>query len=373
MEKRPFGKTGLETSLLGFGGFHLCEIPFKEVQYLLNAYLDEGGNYIETAPSYGNGESEIKVGKAVSHRRGEYILVTKAHARDKEACMASIEQSLINLQTDYIDVLLMHAVGTMEDLNQILGENGAIKAAVKAKEQGKIKHIGISMHGQPDVLIEALKRFEFEAVMTTINYFDGCNFPEINKELVPQANEKNVAIILMKALADGYLWKSSKVAFQYALSQPVSVVVAGINTREMLHMDLDYVNNYKKMTDAEVQDLLHTAPELGTYVCRQCGLCMPCPQGIDITGLFLLEGLYDRQMGDGNVSDSGQYALKERLKHWFRGEKRAVKTYGEMPIKADACNDCGECVSKCPYGIDIPEKLRNVDYKLDHHFGKIYE
>ncbi len=373
MEKRPFGKTGLKTSLLGFGGFHLCEIPFSEAEYLLNNYLDAGGNYIETAPSYGNGESEIKIGKAVSHRRSEYILVTKAHARDEAGCWSSIEQSLMNLKTDYLDVLLMHAVGTMEDLDLILGENGAIKAAEKAKAQGKVKHIGLSMHGQADVLIEALKRYDFEAVMTTVNYFDDCNFPEIQKVLLPLANEKEVGVILMKALADGYLWKSSEVAFRYALDQPVSVVVAGINTRAMLEMDLAYVENHQKMSDEEVEELLLSAPELGKYVCRQCGLCMPCPQGIDITGHFLLEGLFDRQMGDGNVADSGQYALKERLKHWFQGASRAKEAYKEIPVKVSACNNCGECSAKCPYGIDIPAKLRNIDYKLDSKFGKIFE
>lgn len=374
MEKRSFGKTGLETSLLGFGGFHLCEIPYKEAEYLLNAYLDQGGNYIETAPSYGNGESEIKIGKAVSHRREEYILVTKAHARDEAGCMASIDQSLINLQTDSIDVLLMHAVGTLKELNQILGENGAIKAAEKAKAQGKIKHIGISMHGQPDVLIDALKRYDFEAVMTTINYFDACNFPEINNELVPLALEKNVGIILMKALADGYLYKSTEVAFKYALSQPVSLVVAGINTREMLQLDLDFVHNHKNITEQELKQLLHTAPELGNYVCRQCGLCSAaCPLEIDIPQVFLLEGLCDRQMGDGNVADAGLFALKERLKGWFQGDKRAKQEYSELAVKADVCNSCGECLAKCPYHIDIPAKLRNADYKLDNHFGKIYE
>src|SRR5512137_881480 len=117
MQKRNFGKTGLQTSLLGFGGFHLCEIPVAEAGYLLNRYLDAGGSYIETAAGYGDGESEMKIGQTVSKRRGEYVLATKTGERKKEGALASIERSLKNLQTDHLDLIIMHAVGKMEDLD----------------------------------------------------------------------------------------------------------------------------------------------------------------------------------------------------------------------------------------------------------------
>jgi uncharacterized protein len=296
MESRDFGKTGIQTSLLGFGGFHLCEIPYDKSEILLNSYLDKGGNYIETAPSYGKGESELKIGKAVGHRRSEYTLVTKGHDRDYEGFKQTFEDSLKRLQTDYVDVLLMHAVDSMATLDKILGEGGAIKAAEEAKAAGKVKHIGLSMHGQPDVLIEALKRYPFEAVMTTINYLDVCNFPEILTELVPLAHEKGVAIILMKPVGDGYLYKSVEPAFRYAFSQGVSVVVAGMNTMKMLENDFELAESFVPMTEGETTLLFETATELGDYVCRQCGACMPCPEGVDITGMFKLEGIFDRQM-----------------------------------------------------------------------------
>jgi len=118
VEKRKFGNTGLKTSLLGFGGFHLLEIPASEAEYLLDTYFDAGGNYIETAASYGNGESELKVGKVMKRRRKDLILATKTGLRDKAGCLESLDKSLKNLNTDYIDLLLMHGVGTMEELNK---------------------------------------------------------------------------------------------------------------------------------------------------------------------------------------------------------------------------------------------------------------
>lgn len=364
MEKRKFGKTGLETSILGFGGFHLLEIPFMEAEVLLNAYLDAGGNYIETAASYGDGESEIKIGKAVSKRRNEYILTTKTAERGKEGFVASLDRSLANLNTDHVDLILMHAVGTMAELDTILGPGGAMEGFFEAKNQGKARFVGISMHGQPDVLIAALKRYPFDAVMTTINYYDRFNFPEIENELVPLAQEKGAASILMKPVADGLLWKSAPKAFRYALSQPVSVVVAGINTSEMMQRDLQYVNEYSPITEEEKEEIFRNAPELGNYVCRQCNLCVSCPEGIPIPEIFRYEGYFDRQMANGTVIDAAEYALRDRLRFWFGNREMAAEKYAALGTKADKCTKCGVCMPKCPYGIDIIRKLEIADYKL---------
>jgi uncharacterized protein len=364
MQTRDFGRTGLKTSILGYGGFHLIEIPVHEVDYLLNSYLDAGGNYIETAAGYGNGESEMKIGKTVSHRRTEYILTTKTGERNMQGCLASIDRSLENLNTDYIDLLLMHAVGTIDDLEIILGKGGALEGAEKARNAGKIRFIGISMHGQPDVLIKALNEYNYDAVMTTINYYDKFNYPEIEDVLIPLANKKRTAIILMKPLADGLLWKSSEQAFKYAFSQDVSVVVTGINNREMLENDLRYAGQFEPMTQSEKENLYKSAPELGNYVCRQCGKCLPCPEGLDIPAIFKYEGYFDRQMANGVVTNAAEYALKERLRFWYGNNALASARYGELDVKADKCTKCGDCLSRCPYDIDIIRKLSIVDYKF---------
>ncbi len=364
MEKRKFGKTGLETSILGFGGFHLLEIPVKDAGFLLNTYLDAGGNYIETAASYGDGESELKIGKTVSSRRQEYILATKTGERTKEGFIASLDRSLTHLNTDHVDLILMHAVGTMEELDTLLGPGGAMEGFDEARRQGKARFVGISMHGQPDVLIAALKRYPFDAVMSTINYYDRFNFPEIENELIPLAQKKEAAIILMKPLADGLLWKSAPQAFQYAFSQPVSVVVAGINNTDMLQRDLKYANEFSPITEIEKQEIYRNAPELGNYVCRQCKLCDICPEEIPISDIFRYEGYFDRQMANGVINDSAEYALRERLRFWFGNKELAAMKYAGLETKADQCTKCGACLPACPYRIDIIRKLEIADYKL---------
>jgi len=361
MEYREMGKTGLKTSLLGFGGFHLLEITQKKAEKLLNAYLDAGGNYIETAASYGDGESERKIGASISKRRDEYILVSKTGTRDKESARLQIDETLRNLRTDHLDILLMHGVASPEDFETVL--NGPYQAALEAQAAGKVRHIGGSMHGWPGGLIEALNRGCFEAVMSTINYYDRCNYPEIENTLLPLAREKGAGIILMKPIADGFLYRNADAAFRYAFGKPVSVVVTGMNNEQMLSENLRRAENFIPMSAREEDELLASAPELSDYVCRQCGKCA-CPKGVDIMEIFAGEGYYDRQMARGEVDDTAQYALMERLRFWFGNAELGRQRYEKLEKQADSCDGCGLCLPMCPYGIDIPHKLALADYKL---------
>lgn len=369
MQKREFGKTGLKTSILGFGGFHLLEIPATEAAYLVDKYLDAGGNYIETAASYGNGESELKIGQVMKMRRHACVLATKTGQRTKEGALKSLHASLQNLNTDYLDLFIMHGVKTKEELDTILGPNGAMEAVCQAQKEGKVKHVGISMHGHPHTLIDALERYPFDAVMSTINYYDRFNFPEIEEVLLPMAQQKGTAVILMKPIADGLLWRSAPQAFRYAMSMPVSVVVTGMNTQEMLEKDLQYAKDFTPMSKREKEDLFKNAIELGTYVCRQCNKCLPCPQDIPIPEIFKYEGYFDRQMRDGIVRDPGEFALRDRLRFWFGNQEIAKEKYGQLARDIIHCIKCGKCSSRCPYDIDIVRKLKIADYKLS---GKKY-
>ena len=158
MQRRRLGRTGLEVSILGLGGFHLLEISTASAHAIIHRYLDSGGNYVETAPQYGAGESERKIGPIMALRRDDCILATKCHTRDAESASRSIDHSLSLLQTDYVDLLFMHHVQSLDELERILADDGALRAAEAARDAGKTRFIGISNHGHPEVVIEALKR-----------------------------------------------------------------------------------------------------------------------------------------------------------------------------------------------------------------------
>lgn len=364
MERRKLGRTGLEVSILGFGGFHLLEISLAEARGLLNRYLDAGGNYIETAAEYGHGESERKVGSVMAGRRQECVLATKCHVRDADGAATVIDDSLDRLQTDYVDVLYMHHVQGFAELDQLLAGNGALKAAEAARAAGKVRFIGISNHGHPEVMMEALRRYPFDVIMTGFNYYDRFNFPQIEDELLPLAQEKDAGVVGMKVVADGFLWRSAEAAFRYAWSLPIHVMVAGMNTANYLEMDLALARGFTPMTGEEKERLFFDAPELGTYVCRLCDKCLPCPEHIDIPRVFQVEGLYDRQMWDGLVRDPGDFWLRNSLRFWFGNQDRAKAAYAALPVTADACTDCGDCEPRCPYHLPIVQKLRHTHYKL---------
>ncbi len=364
MERRILGRTGLETSILGIGGYHLLEIKDADAKAIIHRYLNVGGNYVETAAEYGDGESEQKIGSVMAERRDECILASKCHIRERSEASSFIARSLKNLQTDHVDILFMHHVQTQDELKRILAPDGALRAAEEARKAGQVGFIGISTHGHPQIMIQALEKYPFDVVMTNFNYLDHFNFPLIEEELLSLAKEGDVGIVGMKAVADGFLWRSAELAFRYAWSLPIHVIPAGMNTLAMLEQDVTYARNFTPLSNIERERLFTEAPELGNYVCRQCNKCLPCPEHIDIPNIFKFEGWYDRQMWDGIVRDPGDYALRERLRFWFENEERARAAYVALSNKADACVECGECEPRCPYKLPIIDKLRNTHNKL---------
>jgi predicted aldo/keto reductase-like oxidoreductase len=384
MERRMLGKTGASVTILGFGGFHMLEISQVEAARMAHYYLDAGGNYIETAASYGNGESEQKLGQVVGVRRQECFLVTKIGARDREGAEKLLERSLKNLRTDHVDLVLAHGVQSLAEFEQANSVDGALRALEAARQAGKVRFIGLSGHGQPDGLIAAIQRYPFDAVMTGVNYYDHFNFAETEGRLLPLALERGMGSIGMKAIADGYLYRSPCQALRYAWSLPIHTMVAGVNSMEMLKDDLRWAEEFRPMDEAEKDELFHSAIELGSYVCRQCDKCLAYGRGLNIPRLFMLEGWFDRQMWDGVVRDAADYALRNRLRFWFGQRERAQALYALEPIKPDLRSDYAEAQAlyalepikpdlrsdyaeaqaHCPYGLPIAQKLRIAHYKL---------
>lgn len=363
MPMRKLGKTDDMLSILCFGGFHLCEAMPADAEHMLNYYLDQGGNFIETAVSYGNGDSERKIGRVMKTRRSECFLSSKTHFRTKDEAASSIDTSLSNLQTDHLDNIFVHCLTTQDELDTVLGPNGAMEAILKAREAGKVRNISVSAHN-PEILFKALQAYPFDAMLEWMNYYDYFNFPMIFDQIVPYCLNKGIGMIAMKPVADGLLYRSPGNAFRWVWTLPITSIAAGNNNMAMLKTNIKHAKSFEPMDEDEKQKLYRTAPEYMNYVCRQCDQCVKNDLGLDIKAIFEMEGYYDRQMYTGDVPDPAEYALRERLRFWFGNQAMAQERYAKLENKIPKKLDKRSIHGKCPYNIDVPRKLRIAAWKL---------
>ena len=366
LPRRPLGATGEELTIVGFGGYHLLEVSPEKAEKLLNFYLDAGGNFIETAIAYGDGESERKIGRVMQHRRRECFLSTKTPARTQQKAAKHIQRSLENLNTDWLDNLFMHNVASHEDLDRIMAEDGALRAAENARRRGEVRHISITGH-DPHVLLRAVKSYPFDFIMEWINYYDYFNFPIIYDELLPDCRQRDIGIVAMKPVADGLLYRpeSARNAFRWVWSQPgVTSAATGNNTMYQLASNLALAKDLVPMAAEEKQKLYREAPELSNYVCRRCGECVPNGLDLDIPRIFGLEAYYDRQMRPGPVMDLPDEWLRKRLSHWFHNEDYAQEQYSKLDTKVSEDTDATGVEERCPYDLPINDKLHWVHKKL---------
>lgn len=254
IEKRPLGKTGLEATILGLGCVAIGYGPhsIKEGAKIVEACIDAGINYIDCASSYGNAEE--KVGAVMKNRRKEVVLTTKTLERDKDSAWREINRSLERLKTDYVDLLQIHSINSMDQLDAVTSKNGSLIAAIRAKEQGMCKHIGITGHTRPDVLKEAINRYPFETALVPLSSTDKL-INDFGDALFPIAKEKSFGIIAMKVLAAGRVTDYVAESLRYAMSLPVSTAIVGMGTLAEVRQNVEVAKNFKPMSAAEMKAL----------------------------------------------------------------------------------------------------------------------
>ncbi len=335
MEYRVLGKTGLKISRLGFGGIPIQRIDAAGTKVLMQRLLEAGVNYIDTARGYTVSESYL--GEALEGIREHFILATKSMARTKDAMAADIETSLKNLRTDHIELYQVHNP-TVQQLEQVIAEGGALEALFEAKAAGKIGHIGLTAHSV-EVFEKALELDWVETIMFPYNIVE-----THGEELIKKCTEKNVGFVDMKPLAGGAI-EDAKLAMRFIAANPdVTVIIPGMAEEKELEENLAAMENTAPLTEEELAGVKKVREMLGTQFCRRCNYCAPCTVGINIPGVFLFEG----------------YLLRYGLEGWARDR------YDSMPVTASACVECGACEPRCPYGLPIREMMK----KAAAEFGK---
>jgi aryl-alcohol dehydrogenase-like predicted oxidoreductase len=267
MPMRTLGRTGVEVSLIGLGGWHL---GFKYIDEqlslrIIRTAIDSGISFMDNCWDYNEGASETRMGKALlDGYRDRVFLMTKIDARTKQDAAKQLDESLRRLQTDHIDLVQHHEILRYEDPHRIFDDEGANAALTEARNAGKIRFIGFTGHKDPRIhlyMLEVAQQngFVFDTVQMPLNVMDA-HYRSFEKTVLPELVKQDIGVLAMKALANGAILKSQTVTaiecLQYAMNLPTSVVITGCESMEDLEQALEAARTFKPMTEEQVKTLL---------------------------------------------------------------------------------------------------------------------
>jgi len=278
MPTRSFGKTGYKVGILSLGG--QATLEKKDVtgvsEEIIHRAIDLGVNYIDTAASYGSGNSQINIGRVMKTRRKEVWLSTKTQGRTYDESMRLLDESLKNLQTDHLDTWQLHNIKTKDELDQIMSKTGAIKALEKAKSEGIVRYLGITGHFEPLILAQAIKQYPFDQILLTVNAAD-VHYLSFKNYLIPVAQKLGIAIIGMKVATRGRMlscWVPPPLADQpermatlkpgtinirealtYNMSLPVSTTIIGVDNVAQIEEDVKIASEFSPLSEDEMKEI----------------------------------------------------------------------------------------------------------------------
>lgn len=398
MTYRVHPQNGDKVSILGYG---CMRWPMKEdettvdqemTNRLVDYAIEHGVNYFDTAPVYLQGQSEKATGIALKrHPRESYFIATKLsnfsnHTRENSLEM--YRKSFENLQTDYIDYYLLHAIGGggMDDFNARYVDNGMLEFLMEERKAGRIRNLGFSFHGEAkvfDQFLELHDKYHWDFVQIQLNYVDWNHASEKNANasyLQAELDKKGIPSIIMEPLLGGRLAKlpeniSDRLkerapqksvaswAFRFAgTPEGVLCVLSGMTYMEHLQDNLKTYSPLVPLDEKELQFLEDTAILMQDYPsipCNDCKYCMPCPYGIDIPAILLH---YNKCVNEGNVAASKKDSNYQKARRaYLVSYDRAVPKLRQ----AARCIECGQCKEHCPQSINIPRELRKIDKYIE--------
>ena len=263
---RPLGRTGLEVTILGLGGHHVSVSGSEaNAHRLVEAALDEGINFFDTAESYGAGNSERWLGTALAGTRKSVILMTKTYApaeRSAESARRHLEGSLSRLQTDYLDLWQLHGVQSPEDVDRAFGPGGAMEFILEARRQGTVRFIGVTGHVTPAAHQRALEYWDrgirFDVMQMPLNPLDW-HQRSFTREVLPLVVERGIGLIAMKTSADGALPREGLSTIdecqRYVWSLPVSLAVVGMEGPELVRENARRAREFHAMPEEDIAAL----------------------------------------------------------------------------------------------------------------------
>ena len=393
---------GDRVSLLGYGCMRWPMIKDENgrdiidqetVDELIDVAMKNGVNYYDTSPAYLQGQSERATGKALARypRKSFYIATKLSNFGDAshEASLKMYRDSFEEMQTDYFDYYLMHAIGRggYEAFKQRYEDNGMMDFLLKERESGRIRQLGFSFHGRKsefDELLALHDKYHWDFVQIEMNYMDwkhADGVRNVNADyLYEQLDKREIPITIMEPLLGGRLSSlpeniAAKLkerdpdaslaswAFRFVGSYPrILTVLSGMTYMEHLQDNLKTFMDFKPMDEEELafmEEMATLMAEYPTVNCTHCNYCMPCPYGIDIPGIF---AHYNKCVNEGTVAQSEEQKNFRKLrKAYLTSYNKAIPTLRQ----ADHCIGCGQCMEHCPQSIKIPDQLHRIDAYIE--------
>ena len=320
MKRIRLGKSELLVSRVGFGGIPITRVSCQEAERCIRTAIDLGINFIDTATGYG--DSEEKIGKAIKGHRERLVIATKSPPSTPQTMSECIDKSLRQLQIDTIDLYQFHLIKDQQALEQSLD---LLLTLEKARDRGKIRHIGATVHGV-DFINNVVEADVFETVMVALNFIT-C---EPAQAAIPNALEHDLGVIAMKPMAGGHI-EDAYLAFKYFIGMKNVVPMVGIETPEQIAQIVKILDDDIPPTSEELRQMNAMRRESGSHFCRRCEYCMPCKQGVQIFPLTIFRSLGRRFPAESVVKGGWASAIQS----------------------LDNCIQCRECEHKCPYDLDI--------------------
>ena len=333
------GKTEIRTPQNAFGALPIQRISDDDAVKILRRAFEGGMTYFDTARAYS--DSEHKLGLAFEGMRDKIFIATKTGAQNAEGFWKDLETTLRELKTDHVDVYQFHNPAFCPRPGD---DSGLYDAIVKAKDQGKVLHIGITNH-RLSVAKEAIESGLYELLQFPFSYLSG----QKELEIVNMCKDADVGFVAMKSLAGGLI-TDSEAAFAFAAQYDNVLPIWGIQRESELDEWLSYMDRQPVMNDRIKAVIDSDRKEMAGEFCRGCGYCMPCPVGIEINNCARMSLLLRRAPSAAWLDETWQANMS----------------------KIDDCLHCNACKSKCPYGLDTPALLkRNLDDYRNVLEGKV--
>ena len=277
---RKLGATGKEITILGLGGSHVSWMEEKEAEAAIEAAIEEGVRFFDTAEGYGDGLSETRYGKYLTPKYREHIfLMSKVEQKDYDSAMRSLDASLERLKTDYLDLWQIHTLESVADVEERVA-GGILKAMEKAKASGKVRHIGFTGHATPDTHALMLEKTDiFETCQMPINVCDR-KYKSFIDGVLPTLVERNMGVLAMKTLGEGGFFNKPATeenparpgivpdrisildAFNFVWSLPVSTIITGPDNADMLREKVKLINSYRSLSERQRAKLIDKVADL---------------------------------------------------------------------------------------------------------------